>query len=166
MSSQIKVLFDTNVWLDRFLRDRPKGALCRRLIEQCATRSDDIAILYPLHTLNDVFWFVTRDIKKWVIESYGELTEAGARLSNARAWESIDVMSELGTPVAADVSDVWFARKLRSVHPDFEDDMVLAAAERAHVDYLVTSDERLILKATVAALKPEDMLSVLAISPT
>ena len=39
--------------------------------------------------------------------------------------------------------------------------MVLAAAERAKVDYLVTSDKQLIQKATVAALTPQDMLSVL-----
>ena len=35
-------------------------------------------------------------------------------------------------------------------------DAVLAAAERAHVDYLVTSDRQLIQKATVPALAPKD----------
>ena len=39
--------------------------------------------------------------------------------------------------------------------------MVLAAADRAKPDYVVTSDRKLIQKATVAALTPEDALKVL-----
>jgi predicted nucleic acid-binding protein len=70
-------------------------------------------------------------------------------------------MMEVGAPVGADVSDVWIAQHLRDMHPDFEDDMVLAAARRAGVDYLVTSDRQLIQKADVVALTPEDMLTVL-----
>lgn len=39
--------------------------------------------------------------------------------------------------------------------------MVLAAAQRAEADYLVTSDRALIQRATVAALAPGDMTAVL-----
>lgn len=70
-------------------------------------------------------------------------------------------MMDVGVPVGADGSDVWIAQHLRGVHADFEDDMVLAAAMRAKPDYLITSDRQLIQKSTVAALTPEDMLTVL-----
>jgi predicted nucleic acid-binding protein len=76
------------------------------------------------------------------------------------AWACVDNMSELGTPVGADESDLWLARKYRRLHPDLEDDLVLAAAERAQADYLVTSDEALLRKAMVPALSPEDFVRV------
>jgi predicted nucleic acid-binding protein len=63
-----------------------------------------------------------------------------------------------------DNSDVWLARKYRTLHDDFEDNFILAAAERAKVDFLVTSDQSLLRKATVAALSPQDMLAVLKAS--
>ena len=49
-------------------------------------------------------------------------------------------------------------------YDDFEDNFILAAAERAKVDFLVTSDQSLLRKATVAALSPQDMLAVLKAS--
>jgi predicted nucleic acid-binding protein len=39
--------------------------------------------------------------------------------------------------------------------------MVLAAAQRAQADYIVTSDRGLIQHATTAALTPADMLALI-----
>lgn len=61
-------------------------------------------------------------------------------------------MDEIATAVGADSSDVWLVRKYQRIHADFEDCMVLAAAQRAKADYLVTSDEALLRHAPVAAL--------------
>ena len=47
---------------------------------------------------------------------------------------------------------------MRSVHGDFEDNLVLAAAERANATYLVTNDEQLIKHAPVTALTPHAAL--------
>ena len=156
-----KVLVDTNVWLDCYLPNRKHGQTARELLRGCVNNESKVDILFPLHALNDVFYQVSREAKAWVRKSTGSLSEAYARAANAQAWDCIDRMLEVGTPVGTDVSDVWLACHLRDIHPDFEDDMVLAAAERAQADFLVTSDEQLIKKATVAALTPEDMLKVL-----
>lgn len=156
---QLKMLVDTNVWLDKYIPDRPFAETSQRLLTYGARQ--DVAILYPLRALNDVFWHVTRDRKRWLTREYGSLTEASAHAANGDAWSCVNNMMEIGCPVGADGSDVWIAQHLRNLHSDFEDDMVLAAAKRAEVDYLVTSDKRLIQKATVAALTPKDMLEVL-----
>ena len=158
-----KVLMDTNVWLDCYLPNRKHGPIARELLKRCAGNEDKIDILIPLHTLNDVFCQVSREAKQWVRKSTGSLSEAYAHAANGQAWDCIDRMLKIGAPVGADMSDVWLACHLREINPDFEDDMVLAAAERAQADFLVTSDEQLIRKATVAALTPEDMLKVLLI---
>lgn len=156
---QTKVLVDTNLWIDKYIPHGPTSEASREVLRLCV--SDDIALLYPMRSLVDVFWQVTRDRKNWLRREYGEITEAQARAVNADAWACVDNMMEVGAPVGADVSDVWIAQHLRDMHPDFEDDMVLAAARRAGVDYLVTSDRQLIQKADVVALTPEDMLTVL-----
>ena len=44
---------------------------------------------------------------------------------------------------------------------DFEGDLVIAAAMRGKVDYLVTNDERLLRHCPVAALSAFDMCKVL-----
>ena len=159
MEPQLKVLIDTNVWADKYLLDRKLASVSSALIELCT--DDDVALLYPLRSLHDIFWQVTRDAKRWVRKSYGNVSEQWAHVINDRAWDCVNNMMEVGAPVGADGSDVWIAQHLREIHPDFEDDMVLAAARRAQVDYLVTSDRQLIQKATVAALTPQDMLAVL-----
>lgn len=57
-------------------------------------------------------------------------------------------------------TNVWFARKYKCVHEDFEDCLVLAAAQRAKADFLVTSDEALLRHAPVTALSVDDLLAL------
>jgi predicted nucleic acid-binding protein len=63
-----------------------------------------------------------------------------------------------------DEADMWLARKYRAVHEDLEDNFVLAAADRAQVDYLVSSDVRLLRKARVPAVAPAELLRILEAS--
>ena len=67
----------------------------------------------------------------------------------------------LATAVGIDDSDLWLARKLRPLGIEFEDGIIVAAAQRAGADYLVTRDERLLRKAPIAAKTPEDALALL-----
>ena len=77
------------------------------------------------------------------------------------AWSCIDNLDEIATAVGVDQSDIWLARKYRTFNSDFEDNLILAAAKRASADFIVTSDQALLTKATVAALTPQDMLNFL-----
>ena len=70
-------------------------------------------------------------------------------------------MRKQATAVGADESDLWTACNLRSVHNDLEDNLVVAAAQRADATYLFTNDEALIKHAPVAALAPADALALL-----
>jgi len=90
--------------------------------------------------------------------------ESDATAIQEIAWSCIDNLSEIATAVGVDQSDIWLARKSRTFNGDFEDNLVLAAARRASVDFIVTSDLVLLKKATVAALTPQDMLAFLQTS--
>lgn len=96
-----------------------------------------------------------------VRDEKGTLSDSDALAIQEIAWGCIDNLCEWATSAGSAQGDIWMARKYKRLNHDFEDNVVVAAAERSKVDYLVTSDQKLIKKATVPALAPEDMLAVL-----
>ncbi len=155
------VLLDTNVWLDAFLPRRAAGSVARGLIASALRHN--VALLYPVHIVPDVFYLSFIAIKR-SLQGQGS-DELVAQASRTTAWEYVNTMREIATAVGADGSDVWLASKWEYLHPDAEDNMVLAAAKRAKADYVVTGDKRLLAHASlagVAAVSPQDMLDVLS----
>lgn len=156
---ELTILLDTNVLLDEYLPDRPCSPVSRKLIDRVYKRGDHL--LFCPHALVDVHYQIAATFKKMVRAEKGELTQADALAIQEIAWGCIDNVCEWATSAGSAQSDVWLARKYKQLNRDFEDNVLLAAAERSNVDYLVTSDRQLLQKATVAALSPEDMLAVL-----
>lgn len=153
------VLLDTNVWVDYYSSPREGHDAARSLMDgvECAGAQ----LLYAIQSMKDVFYLVASDYKSWTRKRTGTLTEAQAAAATATAWGCLDNMAEIACAVGCDQSDVWLARKTRRLHADFEDDLVLAAAQRAGADLLVTSDEQLRRHAPVAALSVPDALTYL-----
>lgn len=156
----LRLLLDTNVLLDEFISTRPSSSISRRLINLALDQGH--VLLYPARAIVDVHYVISHTFKQMVREERGSVSEADALAIAEIAWKCIDSLCELATAVGMDDRDVWLARKYRALHGDFEDNFVLAAAERAKVDFLITSDRQLLRKATVAALSPKDMLALLS----
>lgn len=158
MPQPSRVLLDTNVWLDAFDGARPHSREANELIDVCACRGIDL--LYAVGTAKDVHYLVEASLKRQARTANPVLSEDQARAIAVYAAACVDNMDEIATAVGADSSDVWLARKYQRIHTDFEDCMVLAAAQRAKADYLVTSDEALLRHAPVAALSVDDFLAL------
>ncbi|MEG2477810.1 MAG: hypothetical protein RSA81_06380, partial [Gordonibacter sp.] len=77
------------------------------------------------------------------------------------AWSCVRSMRELSIVVPVGQSDILQATTYRDLHDDFEDDLVLAAAQRVEATYLVTFDGRLCRRAPVACLDPASLLTLL-----
>ena len=154
-----RILVDTNVWLDSYLGFRPGCDDARKLF--VAGRRAKAEFLYPIGSLQDVFALLIMELKRCARACGETVDEAAIQTFRTMAWACIDNMRECAHAVGADESDAWLASKYRSINWDLEDNMVLAAAKRMQVDYLVTSDQALISKATVAALTPRDLTAVL-----
>lgn len=157
----MRLLLDTNVWLDNYIPNRPNHQLVGALLTKAIEQQHDL--LYALTSSKDVFFLIERAYKQ-MARAEGDASQPTALAINEIAWACVDNMADLACAVGTDASDVWIAQKYKSLHRDFEDDLVLAAATRADADYLVTSDERLIRKAPMAALAPADMLKVLSLA--
>lgn len=153
-----RVLLDTNVWLDAFDGARPRSREANELIDVCVRKGVDL--LYAVGTAKDVHYLVGASLKRQVRTAGEALSEDRARAIAVYAAACVANMDEIATAVGADSSDVWLARKYQRIHADFEDCMVLAAAQRAKADYLVTNDEALLRHAPVAALLVEDFLAL------
>ena len=156
----LKVLLDTNVWVDYYSSAREGHADAISLVELATQAGADL--LYAIPTSKDLFYLVSSDFKAWTRKQCGGgLTHPQAAAATEMAWGCLNNMTQIATAVGCDVSDVWVACKRRHLHADYEDNLVLAAAERACANLLVTSDEQLLKHAPVAALGPADAIAYL-----
>lgn len=150
------VLFDTNVLLDYFLARGESGETSKRLI---GTLWDgDYRMLVTSGTLKDLFYLVAAAIKRGARNKAGVLTEEDAKTASFIAWSCVRQATELMTVTETGWGECLRAITLRNFHDDFEDNLLIASAERAHIDYVVTRDRQLIERAPLACLSPEDML--------
>ncbi len=155
-----KLLLDSNIWVDMFVEGRPGQRDALRLVSWAVRQ--EVALLYAASSIKDAYYLIGSREKQRVRAEGGEVTHAAAAAIDEYAWGCVHLMEELATVVPLDQSDIWIATKYRAIHADFEDDLVLAAAERAKADFLVTNDEALIRHAPVAALMPKDLLALVA----
>lgn len=153
------VLVDTNVWLDSLLSWRPQSDVATKLIR--VARDSGYELAYAVHQIKDIFYLSAVETKQKTREETGGLTEKQALAAWAVAWGCVENVCENATAIGADNGDVWLARKYRSLHDDFEDNLILAAAQRAHASFLVTSDEKLLQKSTVPAHTPHYAIELL-----
>lgn len=153
-----RILLDTNVWLDLYIPNRQNAAVSKELV---VLGEQKAYLMYPVRIICDVFFQICLEAKQWVRQSR-PLTQDYANAIRDHAWDCVEHMRSIATAIGADDSDVWHACKLRALHEDLEDNFVLAAASRAKVDYLVSSDVRLLRSASVAAHTPKDMLRIMS----
>lgn len=154
------MVIDTNVWLDYFLGFR---AGHRDAVELLNIANElEIAPLCAATTTKDLFYLISADFKRAYRCSHGgALTPEGAAAASEVAWACLKNLEEIATVVGCDQSDVWLARVQRSLHEDYEDNLVIAAVQRADADWLVTNDETLVRHSPVAALTCQDALAYL-----
>lgn len=159
MTMPQNLLLDTNVWIENYIGERSDLTESRRLVDFCLDRQITLYVSIP--SLKDIYYDISRYLKAKARSEGVEVTEAFAASAEQLAWGSVRNLMEQAIAVPVDLSDLWEARCFYELHHDFEDDLVLAAARRANVDFLVTSDKKLLTKAIVPTLSPADMLTLL-----
>ena len=155
----LRILVDTNVWLDNYLSFRPHSAESRAFLEHAC--SQDAEILYPIHCLKDVFFLIQAQLKQQLRQE-DNMSEEKALEIREIAWKCIGNLRELAVAVGADEADSWQCSKRKTAIPDLEDSLVVASAERAQADFLVTNDVQLIKLSTVPAHTPADALALMS----
>lgn len=155
----MRVLLDTNVWLDAYDGNRLGSKRANELIDRCEKAG--VELLYAAESVKDVHYLISASLKRQARKDGGALSESQAKAVSAYAFACVANMDEIATAVGMDSSDIWLAQKYRAIHTDFEDNLVLAAARRAKADCLVTNDDALLRHAPVAALSVDDALALM-----
>lgn len=153
------LLLDTNVWLANYIGERLGTSAAKQLVDYCL--ENDIALCVSAPSVKDVYYQIAAYLKRAGRADAAGLTESSAVAIEQIAWKCTCNLLENAVCVPLDSSDLAQARLLYDFHADFEDDIVLAAAVRAQADFLVTFDQRLLNKAIVPTLAPQDMLALL-----
>lgn len=156
---QLRVLLDTNVWLDYFIDRSVMHDLAREVVKRCIR--NELTILAAAPSTKDCFFLVAQELKRIERAANGSVSESAAATVNEIAWSCVLSMRKLAYIVPVDDSDVIEAAVLRSVHSDFEDNLVVAAAMRAQADYLVTSDKALLAHAPVTCISLDQAHDIL-----
>lgn len=157
----LRIVVDTNVWVDSYCEEHVGSAAAKRFL--IAAQEAHAELLYPVHIAKDVVFVLSQEARRVFTARFGSLSESMALAIRESAWACMRNMNELATPVGADMSDIWLADKYLRIHPDFEDNLVLAACRRMKANYLVTNDAQLIAHADVVAKTPDQMLQLLAL---
>lgn len=149
----MKLVVDTNVWLDYYLPERAGFKEAKRFLLSAVAH--DHALFFTVGSMKDTFYLLG-NLTKMSMRATGPISGTQALAANEFAWGCINNMRRLGTPIGMDVFDADLALKFRAVHPDFEDNLLCAVAQRVQADYLVTNDRALTRIPFVATATPRE----------
>lgn len=147
----LRLLVDTNVWIDYFLARDDRCAAATRLIS-LADASEAVALYVASHTIKDIAYILAATMKEQARRCDGRLTEEVAAAAREVAWGCVRTMLDHVIVVPVGQPEILQAFTYRSVHDDLEDDIILGAAHRAGVDYIVTHDKPLARHSPIPCL--------------
>ena len=148
-----RLLVDTNVWLDYYLQEGAFGE-ATRLVE--LAEAGKIDLLYAPTTAKDLFYILPR-----------RLARRNVNGDNASfipaAWACIEHMMQVATASPLSLAECEMARMLGKHMPDLEDNLIIASGDTADVDYVVTSDRRMLEVMPEVCLTPARALELIGI---
>ena len=156
----LKLLLDTNVWLDHFLDRSARHDLARNVVIEAARRN--IILLCAVHSLKDCYFLVNAELRRMERAENGTVSASAAASISEVAWSCIRSMRKLSYIVPADDSDVVEAAIMRANHHDFEGNLIIAAADRAQADHVVTSDAALLAHHPNRCISLDDASKLIA----
>ncbi|MDF7663603.1 PIN domain-containing protein [Bifidobacterium sp. ESL0763] len=151
------IVLDTNVLIDLVMHRSRGESAALRLLDECVERN-----LNPMCvslSLKDVDYIVKVNVKREFKDAMAGVERITVRqMVSQIGWTSVE--SILGVCEVAPVDGEVCAKalELRSVHPDYEDDLIVAASRQAGADMVVTGDQTLIRHFPDLCVSVEDAL--------
>ena len=148
-----RMLMDTNVWLDYYLEE---GAFAeaKRLVE--LAEAEKIDLLYTPTTAKDLFYIIPRRLRLRIPD------RSDVPLAPA-SWACIEHMMQVATASPLSLGECEMARMLGKRMPDLEDNLIIASADTANADYVVTSDRRMIAAMPEVCITPARAIELIGI---
>lgn len=132
----MKVLFDTNVWLDTILGRKPYATMSNASIAACI--NDEVDVCVAATSLKDIFYLVRKEAG---IDHAYQAIEATLQIANVFAADQLTCNKAL-----------WLER------PDYEDGLIAAMAVTENAYCIVSRDEAAFKDLDVPKYSPEEFL--------
>lgn len=132
----MKILVDTNVWLDLILHRAPFEEDSKGCLMACVEESVDLCVAAT--SLKDIFYITSKC------------------LDTNRAYEAVRLVLEISS--AASVDDLVCRKALELEKPDYEDGIIAAAAVADKVDAIVSRDVDAFSTLPVSRFTPTELL--------
>ncbi len=145
------LLLDTNVWLDYFMGEGPCLGEISQLIARGQTNA--LTLLYAPTTAKDLFYLIPRRLR------LRGGSDGVSYVPAARAC--LERMMEIAVAAPLSFPECELARMLNKKFPDFEDNLILAAAQAAQADFIVTQDKAFLAQAPEACITPARAIELL-----
>ena len=113
----------------------------------------------PLTTIKSVLV----DTNVWLDYFMGEGPQL-YEIYRPAAWACLRRLMEIATAAPLSFPECELARMLGKTFSDFEDNLILAAAETAKADYVVTQDRAFLASAPEVCVTPARAMELLGIS--
>lgn len=138
----LKLLIDTNVWLDYFLGRTNATEPIVELFSRAA-EAEDIVLFSSSLSVKDVYYILGRAMKADA-RRVGALTPEAIAGADETAWACVRLIRQKSIIASVGADEVFDSFVFKQHHNDFEDDLMLGVANRIDVDYVVTEDKNLI----------------------
>ena len=152
-----RLLLDTNVWFDYFLGVGPGLAAIEEIVSRGVKRK--VHLLYAPTSAKDVFYLISRRLRQ--TDARGLSSSASYA---AAAWACARRMMETADAAPQSCAECELACLLRSNFDEFEDNLIIASAETAKADDVVTSDRLFLRALPEACITPEHAVALLDIA--
>ena len=159
----LKLLIDTNVWMDYFSGRSDRTANVARLFE-IADVSEQIALFASSLSVKDVSYLVSAAIKRECRRKNGSLSDnaiaAAGETAAETAWACVRLIRQKSIIASGGADEVFDSFVFKYHHNDFEDDLMLGVANRIDADHVVTEDKNLIKHTNGVCINVEQALKL------
>ena len=157
----IKILVDTNIWLDYFLARGVHHHAVSTFIAKTYGR-EDIALYVPSLSLKDLAYQLASLMKLDARRAGKDITPDIVAAAREVSWGCVRSVLEKALVGPIGHTEVLGAFTRKRIHDDFEDDLVLSAADAVGADFLMTHDAALRRHMGGLCLTAEEGLELLA----
>lgn len=157
----IKILVDTNIWLDYFLARGVHHHAVSAFIAKAYER-EDIALYVPSLSLKDLAHQLASLMKLDARRAGKDITPDIAAAAREVSWGCVRSVLEKALVAPVSRMEVLGAFTYKRIHDDFEDDLVLAALDSVDANFLMTHDDALGRHVGDFCITAEEGLELLA----
>ncbi|WEV64593.1 PIN domain-containing protein [Bifidobacterium sp. ESL0732] len=151
------IVFDTTILIDIVMHRSLRESTALKLMDACA--DSNLNPMCVSLSLKDVDYVVKVNTKRDFKDAMAGVERATVQQLVAQiGWNSVKSIMEVCEVAAVDGEVCKNALKLRSAHPDYEDDLIVAASRQADADMVVTGDQDLIKHFPDLCVSVEDAL--------